>query len=184
MLCLVWSTLCFDPNTSRMAQAQTTLANSRKSRRRFKRRKAESMEVAAQAGYSSGGGGALGVTSGAGAPAMLPVRSTARMQSPSGAAWGPACQRVQRGPVGTPCMRAVLECGSHAHKQGFACKYLHGQRETAPHVRAGTASEGDAGQAGKGNSGDGVRYIYLNFEQLPGLNLATAPALFQYLSSA
>ena len=58
------------------AQAQTTLANSRKSRRRFKRRKAESLETAGQAGYSSGGGGALGIASGAGAPVTLPVRAT------------------------------------------------------------------------------------------------------------
>ena len=64
------------------------------------------------------------------------------------------------------------------------CLLSGSRKEAALHMRAGTASEGDAGLTGRGNSGDGVRYIYLNFEQLPGLTVATAPALFQYLSSA
>ena len=102
----------------------------------------------------------------------MELHGAPRASAFSGALWArPACAQ---------CLNAVP---MHTSK-GLLANTLHGQRETAPHVRTGTASEGDAGQAGKGNSGDGVRYIYLNFEQLPGLNLATAPALFRYLSSA
>ena len=75
MLCMSCSRCTLKTTCEQTAQAQTTLANSRKSRRRFKRRKAESLEAAGQAGYSSGGGGALGIASGAGAPC------TARMSS-------------------------------------------------------------------------------------------------------
>jgi hypothetical protein len=50
-------------------------------------------------------------------------------------------------------------------------------------ARAGTASEGDAGRAGRG-SGDGVRFLYIALKDAAGLSAATAPALFQYLSSA